>query len=76
LAREGCQVSSRVLVDTNEDDDDIVSLTCAQVGLPFGTICEIWPEANRAQFGERYLMRMKGTIDELMKEVSASFFSS
>ncbi len=69
-ARKDDQLSSKVGVYTDETEEDIVSLTCSQVGLPSGTLCEIWPEANRVQLGERYLLRLKGSIDELMQEIA------
>lgn len=67
LAEEHSQLSGKESVYTNGDEEDIVSLKCTQVGLPSGTICEIWPRANREQFGERYFIQLQGSIDELMK---------
>lgn len=69
LTDEDNPVSGKAGIYTNEHEEEIVGLTCKQVGLPSGTICEIWPIANRERLGERYLMQLKGTIDDLMEEV-------
>lgn len=69
LAEEDSELSGKEGIYTNEDEEDIVRLQCKQVGLSSGTICEIWPTANREQFGERYFLQLKGAIDDLMEEV-------
>lgn len=70
LAAKNRQVSNKVWIYTREDEEHILNLPCAQVGLASGTLCEIWPETKRSELGQRYLMQMQGTIDELMEEIS------
>jgi molybdopterin/thiamine biosynthesis adenylyltransferase len=69
LADDDSNLSGKKGVHTVGDEEDIVNLKCNQVGLPSGTLCEIWPETNREQYGERYFIQLGGTIEELMEEV-------
>ncbi|MGI9058482.1 MAG: hypothetical protein ACR2H5_07880 [Ktedonobacteraceae bacterium] len=75
LTDEDNPLSGKVGIYTNEREEEIVGLTCKQVGLPSGTLCEIGPVANREQFGERYFLQLKGTLGELMEEVPSSIFT-
>ena len=68
-ALNGRQVGSRAGVHTNEEDE-VTRLTCAEVGLPAGATFEVWPDTYRFEPDERYLMQVKGTIDQLMRELS------
>lgn len=69
LAKENCQISIKDGIYTDEEEQEILSMTCTQAGLASGTICEIWPETNQGMFGERRLVCLKGKIEDIMEEV-------
>ena len=69
LAPEYSHVSAKQEIHTSDDEENIVGLKCKQVGLPSGTICEIWPITRREELGERYFVLLQGSIDGLMEEV-------
>jgi molybdopterin/thiamine biosynthesis adenylyltransferase len=66
-ATEGSHISSRAEAHTS-DDDEVVKLSCAQVGLPAGRIIEVWPDHSQQDAG--YLMQMGGTVDPLLIELA------
>lgn len=67
-ALQGRQIESITSVFTHEQGE-VTRLTCAEVGLPGGSTVEVWPATPLPEFGERCLVRLRGSIDEFMQEV-------